>query len=342
MAHTSLQAFLGAFPVEAELPKQIEQILEGAVRAPSTHNSQPWRFRIQGNTLDVYRDERVQLPNSDKDTQYAHISIGFLLHHIWALGSYMQMEPSIVVTGETKPLARVTFSPASVSHDDSFLSVVEALFARRNRRGVFADAKIPEALLRSLADPIHLPKGLTFSPPAIVTDSHKAGEIGKYTLETMERVYERPAFRKEMSQWVVPTGSTRKDGIPGYSLNQPLVLSWILPSLIRLFNIGKVPGKASAAALSSAPAIFAFGANENPAEWLAIGFEASWITLRLVSEGFSASVFVATAELPDIREKVTAMCGLKKPLRFLFAAGKLEGAVDWVTPRKPLTDKLLP
>ncbi len=341
MSAVTLESFEKSFPEQGALELQIRALLTGAMRAPSTHNSQPWRFRIVGNSVEVFRDERVKLPNSDKDTQYAHVSIGFLLHHIYVLAMYLGMQPDISVAGGM-PLATVRLSAAGKSRDTSTMTLANALFERRNRRGVFTATKIPDDLLARLAAVQSLPPGLPPVVPAVITDQTKAVRIGELTLKTMERVYERTAFRAEMSRWIVPTGSARKDGIPGYSLNLPRPLSWLLPMMIRSFNIGKLPGKASAAALASAPAIFAFGADNDPRAWLAIGFTSSRIILALTAEGYDASVFVATAELPDIREEVTRLCGLTEPLRFLFAAGQLEGAADWQTPRVPLEDKLMP
>ncbi len=330
------------FPQEASVEEQIRYLLEGATRAPSTHNSQPWKFRLRENVLEVFRDESIQLPYSDTHTQYAHVSIGFLLHHLQVLGEYFDMSPSTNVSADKSPLATVTFRSAGPERKEELKSLVSAVFSRRNRRGIFTAEPIPEDLLAAFQRPdSHLPSSLPEVLPTIVTNKDSLRRIGELTLETMRRVYMQPDFRKEMSHWVVPTGSSRKDGIPGYSLNQSFVLSWILPHLIRTFNIGKIPGRQSAAAIASSQAAFAFGAEDNRAAWISIGFTASRIILELTSRNFNASVFVATAELSDIRKEVTELCGLDRPLRFLFVAGKLEGNAQWMTPRVPVKDKLI-
>ncbi len=322
---------------------QIRVLLAGAVRAPSTHNCQPWRFRIDGHTLEVFLDDRIRLPYSDKDAHYAHISIGFLLHHLKVLGDFLGMHPEIVVTAGRVPLAVITFSSPSKEEADAFLrECAQAIFQRRNRRGVFSPTPIPADLLARLqTSPSELPTGLLSQPRSMITKRSTAQRIGVLTLATMEQVYKQPAFRREMAQWIVPTGSSRRDGIPGYSLNQSRVVSWILPHILRRFNIGKVPGKNSAAALASAPVIFAFGADNSRVQWLSVGYEASRIIISVTAQGFDASVYVATAELPDIREEVTELCNLSKPLCFLFAVGKLDGAVTWYTPRVPIEDKII-
>ena len=340
---SSLASFIAAFPQGGSLEEQIRHFLTGAMRAPSTHNSQPWRFEIQQGTVRIFRDTSVVLPNSDKETQYAHISIGFLLHHMETLGNYLGMHPTITLTLKDTLIAEVNLSP-SKSIEEAYAPLAEAIFKRRNRRGTFMAQPIPADLMEEIRRPVSpLPQGMPPVTPSFITDPEAKKRIGELTLETMVRLYGIPAFRGEMSRWIVPSNSHRKTGIPGYSLNQPLVLSMILPSIIRNVNIGKLPGKLSAIAIASAPALVAFGARGEKASWVSIGYSSSRSILTLVARGFDASVYVATAELPDIRAEAMRLAGLTEQLRFLFAIGKLEGrSAEWKTPRVSLADKLQP
>ncbi len=338
-----LEAFAAQFPRNARLPEQILYLLEGATRAPSTHNSQPWRFRTTEALLEVHRDIALHLPASDSKGRYACISIGFLLHHIGVLGRYAGMRPELYMGGGTGTLVATIRFEKSGAFEEGERALAAAIFRRRNRRGLFDTSRpLPHELSEVVISPApYRPTGMPLVLPTVVTDSSVATRIGELTKETMMRLYARLAFRREMARWITPTGSHRTDGIPGYSLNQSRVLSWVLPSVIRHFNIGKVVGSVSAAAIASAPALIAFGSQESTEEWLGIGFQASHGILSLVTHGFDASVFVASAELPDVQAEATRLCGLHEPLQFLFAAGVLTGTASWRTPRAPVADKLM-
>jgi nitroreductase len=52
-----------------------------ALRAPSIHNTQPWRWRIHDTTADLYADAGRQLHVSDPDRRMLTISCGVALHH---------------------------------------------------------------------------------------------------------------------------------------------------------------------------------------------------------------------------------------------------------------------
>src|SRR6478735_1690911 len=53
-----------------------------ANRAPSVHNSQPWRWRIGPTTLHLFADPARALPATDPDGRDLRISCGAALNHL--------------------------------------------------------------------------------------------------------------------------------------------------------------------------------------------------------------------------------------------------------------------
>jgi hypothetical protein len=52
-----------------------------AGRAPSIRNTQPWRWRLTGDVLDLFLDRSRLLADGDQDGRHAMISCGAALHH---------------------------------------------------------------------------------------------------------------------------------------------------------------------------------------------------------------------------------------------------------------------
>jgi nitroreductase len=52
-----------------------------ATRAPSVHNTQPWRWRVGRSSLHLHADTSLQLPHTDPDSRDLIISCGAALHH---------------------------------------------------------------------------------------------------------------------------------------------------------------------------------------------------------------------------------------------------------------------
>ena len=55
---------------------QVTYLIATAARAPSVHNTQPWRFRAGDGTIDLYADPRRRL-HVDKDGREMLISCRF-------------------------------------------------------------------------------------------------------------------------------------------------------------------------------------------------------------------------------------------------------------------------
>lgn len=322
----------------ASLREKIIKILQVATRAPSTHNSQPWLFDIRDTKLSIHLDSSISLPQSDPVGRYAHISIGFLLHHICILGLATGVHP-VVKTGTDGALLDVWFT--ETKPDISVQRVANSLFTRRNRRGIFLQKSVPDdVLLHATRIPVFFPT--IFPTPNIATltrraDVHKMADL---TALSMRRVYRNPHFRREMSRWIAPTGSGRMTGIPAYSLNVRPVFSWILPIIIRMFNIGSKLAFLNAQAIDSAAVSFGLSNDETPQGWVATGFLASHAILTLHSSGVSSSVFVASIESEDTRKEASRLFSFETALQFHFVAGFLPDVVQWETPRIPAQKKI--
>ncbi len=337
MMLSSADDFEKEFPFQKEISEQIRFLLTAAVRAPSTHNCQPWRFKIEKERLFVHRDTSIKLPQSDSVNRYAYISIGFLLHHIDILGTWFSMAPQIVLINKDDCIAEITFSKATKA--ERVPPLVSAIFRRRNRRGNFETKPIPQSVINEAV-------GINESPLAlpeirVVTERTALAYIADATATNMKRVYKIAPFRREMAGWITANNSSKKEGIPGYSLNQSTFMSWILPTVIRLVNVGKVLAKLNKTAITSAAAAFGFGAEDTKVGWLSVGFAASHAALTLVAYNVDYSVFIASVEYEDTRKSIGETFGLHQPLEFLFVAGTLIGKDEWMTPRVPVDDKLM-
>jgi nitroreductase len=65
-------------------------LLGYAILAPSSHNTQPWRFRLRGPTLDLLADRRRALPVVDPEDRALVISCGAALGHLRVAAEEME------------------------------------------------------------------------------------------------------------------------------------------------------------------------------------------------------------------------------------------------------------
>ncbi len=112
-----------------------DDILTFACRAPSVHNSQPWKWRAAGERIELFADYRRQLVYADPARRDLHISCGAALHHLqiasaglgWRARVRRQPDPS-----DERHIASILLKPHPASVEDEDL--LEALTRRRTDR----------------------------------------------------------------------------------------------------------------------------------------------------------------------------------------------------------------
>ncbi|NMI00326.1 Acg family FMN-binding oxidoreductase [Pseudonocardia acidicola] len=129
----------------------VRAALELACRAPSVHNSQPWRWRLGESRVDLYADLRRWLPATDPDGRDLLLSCGAVLHHLrlalgsLGVGAQVHRFPDPV---EPDLLATVELSMTPTDPDEPEL--VLAMNTRRTDRRRFGAWPVPATHLDRL------------------------------------------------------------------------------------------------------------------------------------------------------------------------------------------------
>lgn len=316
---------------------QIQQVVDYAVRAPSTHNSQPWKFSIENNKLSVLVDESVKMPYSDPEERYKYISLGYLVHHIQTTAEYFNVLGSVDFSPEERVVATFTFNEYTGAKNSEQQNLFKAIEKRQNLRGPFKQENLSQEIM-------DLIQGLNTNTPEKVelvfsNKKEQVQKIGELTAESMRRVYKNPLFRKEMSHWIKPNNSKEKTGIHGYSLNQKLFSSILLPHIIRMFDVGPLLAKLNYKAITSAQFGIVYATEKNTkTSWFSVGMRASHLTLSLLSRGYNVSIFVASLEHEDTKKDLKSSLEVSTSPQFVMVGGKILVKAPY-TPRYSYKEK---
>src|SRR5439155_20248088 len=118
--------------------------LELAQRAPSIHNSQPWRWHVGPRTVHLLADPDRHLTQTDPDARDLLLSCGAALHHLrvafGALGWGTEVHR---IPNEHDPdhLAAVETRPHVLTDDD--VALAGAITRRRTDRRRFTSWEVP-------------------------------------------------------------------------------------------------------------------------------------------------------------------------------------------------------
>lgn len=126
--------------------RTIETVLSLATRAPSIHNSQPWRWQVRPDGLLLFADTDRALPQADPDSRDLLLSCGAALHHAivglaslgWRAEVHRFPDPD-----QPDLLATVQMRPGPAAGSD--VPLAAAIPCRRTDRRMFSPWHVPDA-----------------------------------------------------------------------------------------------------------------------------------------------------------------------------------------------------
>jgi nitroreductase len=126
--------------------------LELAIRAPSIHNTQPWRWRVGVNSLDLFSEPDMQLHSTDPDGRDLIISCGVALHHcVVALAAtgWQAKVTRLPDPGDPRHLATIELRPHIPDHTD--IALAAAIPRRRTDRRAYSSWPVPGGDIAQMA-----------------------------------------------------------------------------------------------------------------------------------------------------------------------------------------------
>jgi len=322
--------------------EKLRFLLQFAVLAPSTHNTQPWLFEIRENSCVIYFDRSLQLPEADPKERDLYISLGCCIENLILAAKYFGMFERIEYHFKENLVGEVFLHDSTGIHDE-YEYTLSAISKRMNARGIFEPRAVDSAFVEQIRR--ILSEEYSFEPPIKAIFTENKDDINRLAILTAQGLllaHGKPSFRKEMSRWIHNNLSRKRDGMPGYALRMPFLLSFIIPPAIRFFNLGKLLAKLNYKSFSSTPLVCGFFCSEESQRvWLLLGRMAERLMLEFQSRGLQTSIFVASIEMGDLYKKVQETFHTSLRPQFLLCIGHM-AAPQPKTPKYSVDAKLIP
>jgi hypothetical protein len=301
------------------------RVIELACRAPSVHNSQPWRWRvIDDETIELYADRRRQLQVSDPAGRNLALSCGAALHHACVAAQALGLAADVDLTpsGDGEDLlARISLR--SSTRPDEALAWLRALEERCTDRRRLSSWPVPDSRLAQLAQAAS-GWGVFVFPITDVTARFRAEELVAHAVALQA---EDPRFAAEQRAWIAPSAV---EGIP---------LASASPSAN-----GRPPGRPNRFATSSDEAATADAAQvvedsdglvaicsvaDDQQSWLKAGQALSALWLQATQDGFSLVPLSQVVEVDETRRALhhDVLDGLARP--------QILARIGWLDPTRP-------
>lgn len=119
----------------------IVDALQVACRAPSLHNTQPWRWTLTGNTVDLYLDPSRRAESADVSGRQALLSCGAVLDHFRVVVAAAGWQATVTRFPDAENrhhLANIVLTPAPSVNPEQRRRA-DAIMARRTDRLAFLE-----------------------------------------------------------------------------------------------------------------------------------------------------------------------------------------------------------
>lgn len=326
------------FPADGSPEEQVWFVLNYAILAPSPLNTQPWRFRIQRNQVEVHADWSRALRALDPAGRELSLSAGAVVFHIRVAMEYFGRVSRVQLLpeeGHPSLLARVWLgmhceTPAEIC------PLFNAIQQRRTNRLPFQPDPPPEALLADLmADAQAEGAWLQFIPTEEARNA-----VADLVAQADRAQWANKAFRRELAHWLHPNRSASRDGLPGCAEGFGDLMSHVGPLVVRTFDLGKGHAAKDRDIALGSPVLAVLGTEEDgPLPWLAAGQAMARILLHAQAEGVSASFLNQPIEVPELRPQLAQWVGRADFPQVLLRLGY--GSPVPPTPRRALKEFLL-
>jgi nitroreductase len=305
-----------------------------AALAPSVHNTQPWRFRLTGDCLELRADRTRRLAVLDPTCRQLMISCGCALFNARTLLAAAGYQPDVrrlPVPDDPDLLARITVAPGA---DGSPIAALNAVMeSRQTNRRQFSSDPVPAELVDELMAAAEAEGAELF---AIAKPKHRiATTVLSQQADAEQNA--NPAYRAELRAWTTDD-PTRRDGVPATAV--PHVDAGAGDDIpIRDFDsrgTGWLPTE-TRSSMKQCLLLLTTERDSSPG-WLRAGEALERIWLTATQRGYATSLLTQVVEVPRTRQLLRAELGLTSHPLVLLRIGK--APVTASSQRRPLTELL--
>jgi nitroreductase len=325
---TSWSAALDGTPGPA-----LRACLEAAVAAPSIHNSQPWRFRVRRDGVDVLADRDRRLGVVDPRGRELVISVGAAVLNLRVAMLAHGRQPILRVfpaPDEPDLVARITIG--RYAHiTDTGRTLFRAIARRHTNRRPFADIAVPAEVLDELVAAARA-EGAAL---ALADDTSREAILAVVRTAEVRRRGD-PRYWAELAEWTVSTGERRTDGVPPEAFGP-----WSAAEAVPLRDFGLIqPGHHRyVMPFEHAPTIAVLSTvTDTPEAWVRAGQALERVLLTATARGLATTPMTQPLEIDELRTL------LLDPAKGHVAQAILRvgyGPPCPPTPRRPLAEMLI-
>ena len=307
-------------------------LISRAVRAPSSHNTQPWRFRIDRDGVGIHLDPERRLPVNDPDDRELVISCGCALMNLRvaaaAAGRGYRLE-TLPEGDRSTCLARLTWRDSPADAEEAGLA--PGIEHRRTVRQRFTLSAVPDDDVDALAAMAAV-EGATLQ---VIDPGEVRRGVADLVAEGDALQWRDARWRRELAGWMRPP--QRSDG-----LAVPRVALPFARAAVTRFDLGARVGRHDRELAEQAPRLLALGTEgDTRADRLRAGQALERMLLAASQLGLQASYLNQPIQVASLRRRLQETLGACGHPQILLRLGYPRGHRACAS-RRPIAEVIAP
>lgn len=249
---------------------QLIKLIEAAIKAPSGHNTQPWKFKVDSQSITILPDLARALPVVDPDNHALYISLGCALENLVIAATHQNLQPEIKLVpdeaGHTN--IEVNFESCHEVQKDELFHQIGCRQCTKNR---YSGKPIPIEHLQQLYRSVNQ-EGIKL---LFYTDRASMDDLTPFILEGSTRQFKYKPFVEELVHWIRFSKTEAlqwRDGVWGASMGMPGVGQGVGKFIMKNLVNAKSEAKRWRGLVESSAALALFVAAQNDVEhWIRLG-----------------------------------------------------------------------
>lgn len=287
-------------------PALLRDLVRHATLAPSSHNTQCWKFHLEDRSISILPDLARRCPVVDPDDHHLFVSLGCATENLIQAALANGLNGTLVVDDSAGETLRVLLEPTRAVATRLFDAIPE----RQSTRGEY-DGKPVSTSELALLERAGTGDGVRI---ILLTGRAAMEKVLEYVVQGNTAQMNDRAFVEELKAWIrfsasdaVRTG----DGLYAASSGNPSLPAWLGSLLFGLFFTPKNENDKYAKQVRSSAGIAVFVSEaDNPAQWIEVGRCYERFALQSAALGIRNAMLNQPVEVSALRPQFANFLGV--------------------------------
>mgnify|MGYP006295155441 FL=1 len=283
--------------------------IEAATLAASGHNTQPWRFKVYDDRIEIAPDPERRLPVVDPNDREQWISLGCATENLVVAAAADGYATNVRLPTDDEEGITIVPAAAPDSEISGAATGFDAIPERQNTRSVYDGTPVPAADLETIgATPVEMGISVT-----LVTNGETLEGIVDLVMKGDRTQYSNQAYVDELVAWLRfnrREALRTLDGLYSGSSGNPNLPRWLGKRFVTT-SYGPKQAETDAAAIrSSAGMIVIASERDDKAAWVRTGRVYERLALTLTTLEIQSAMLNQPVEVPALRPQLGELVGL--------------------------------